>query len=509
MNIDNIKLQLSRYTVSAWRRRWLGLVVAWVFCLLFWVVVSIIPDKYESTARVHADSDSVITPMLRGVALSSPADSTIDLLQRTLLSRPNLETIIHNVDALNLHIKTPEQMDALTAQLAAKIKLVSQRKDLFSITYTDNSPDLAHDVVDQVVNIFKENANKTSQNSSANAETFINKEIEDYEAKLKEAEQRRAAFQIKYIDLLPGANGAASHLDQIRESIEHLQGELQDIKARRDLIENQMKTTPEMLSSAQYVSHLHNANVTTLTPLQTAERDLTELREKFTERNPEVIAAKKKVEILKEAERSTQAAPESPDTMVPNPIYQHLAEQDLEAKSSIASLERQIAQVSSELSRLSDIAHKAPQVLAEFMGLDRDYNTFQMKYKELLDKREELRIGSAAQVSANQTHIDVIEEASYPHTPSGPPRKIFVGASLFIGLGIGVMAAVAMAYLDTSFYAANEMNDMAFPLIGSLSSSKRRTRSGVFANLLFFLMTTGLFIVFVGLEATSFWVGKI
>jgi uncharacterized protein involved in exopolysaccharide biosynthesis len=35
-----------------WNRRWLALAVAWAVCLLGWLVVAMIPNTYESRARI-------------------------------------------------------------------------------------------------------------------------------------------------------------------------------------------------------------------------------------------------------------------------------------------------------------------------------------------------------------------------------------------------------------------------------------------------------------------------
>jgi len=39
-----------------WRGRWLALAIAWLICLIGWAVVSMIPDKFESQARLYVDT---------------------------------------------------------------------------------------------------------------------------------------------------------------------------------------------------------------------------------------------------------------------------------------------------------------------------------------------------------------------------------------------------------------------------------------------------------------------
>ncbi|HSF12813.1 MAG TPA: chain-length determining protein, partial [Erythrobacter sp.] len=38
---------------SVWHRRWIAIAVAWGVCLLGWLVIAMIPNSYESKARVY------------------------------------------------------------------------------------------------------------------------------------------------------------------------------------------------------------------------------------------------------------------------------------------------------------------------------------------------------------------------------------------------------------------------------------------------------------------------
>ena len=39
---------------AVWRRRWLALAVAWSIALIGWLAISLIPNTYESTARIYS-----------------------------------------------------------------------------------------------------------------------------------------------------------------------------------------------------------------------------------------------------------------------------------------------------------------------------------------------------------------------------------------------------------------------------------------------------------------------
>ena len=46
---------------NVWRRRWLALVVAWVIAMLGWLVISTIPNRYESNASVFVNSQGLLS----------------------------------------------------------------------------------------------------------------------------------------------------------------------------------------------------------------------------------------------------------------------------------------------------------------------------------------------------------------------------------------------------------------------------------------------------------------
>ena len=69
--MGSLKVIIFQYARDIWCRRWYAVGVAWAICLVGWVVVSRMPDIYESSARVYMNSDEALTPLLRGVYFTS------------------------------------------------------------------------------------------------------------------------------------------------------------------------------------------------------------------------------------------------------------------------------------------------------------------------------------------------------------------------------------------------------------------------------------------------------
>src|SRR5579863_7158778 len=104
----SVKTLIVAHARALWRRRWYAVLVAWLVCLAGWSFVMRLPSEYEAKARVFVDTDSMLRPLLSGIAIDSNLLSQVDLMQRTLLSTPNLQKVSHAAD-LDLGAQTPSE----------------------------------------------------------------------------------------------------------------------------------------------------------------------------------------------------------------------------------------------------------------------------------------------------------------------------------------------------------------------------------------------------------------
>ncbi len=88
-----------------WLYRWWGLALPGSLARLRRRAVYLLPDRYESSARVYVDTQSILRPLMSGLAVQPNVDQQISILSRTLISRPNVEKLIRMAD-LDLAAKT-------------------------------------------------------------------------------------------------------------------------------------------------------------------------------------------------------------------------------------------------------------------------------------------------------------------------------------------------------------------------------------------------------------------
>ena len=187
--MNEIITEVLSYAKAMWRYRWLSLIIAWAVSITGWIFVILLPDKFESEARIYVDTGSLLAPLLKGIAVENNLDQEVTIMQRTLLSRPNLEQVMRMND-LDLTATEPDEVEAMLAGLARDISITAQTKNLFSIAYSHTNPRQAQSVVQSILTIFVENNLGESRTDMESARGFIEKQIAEYERQLRQAEQR-------------------------------------------------------------------------------------------------------------------------------------------------------------------------------------------------------------------------------------------------------------------------------------------------------------------------------
>jgi len=185
---------------------------------------------------------------------------------------------------------------------------------------------------------------------------------------------------------------------------------------------------------------------------------------------------------------------------VPNPVYEQLKVRMFETQSTLASLQRQLTDATRERDRMDEIARGAPGLQAEYINLNRDYDVLQGNYKELLSRREEMRIGQAADASADKVKIQVIDPPQVPQNPVAPKRARLLSVVLFLGIAGGGGLAVLLVQFDQSFHTIDELRDLGLPVAGGISLLNVAVTRGRLASVFAFSMALALLgVLYVGL----------
>lgn len=500
--------QLLRHARGIWRFRWSLMLVAWVVFLAGVLFVERMPDEYRASATVHVDTQTVLRPLLRGLAVSSNAAQRVSMMTRTLVTRPNLEKLARMTD-LDLRAGTPEEMEALLDSLAKRIKITSSRRgeNLYTISFTDSDRAVAKRVVQSLLTIFVESSLGQTREDTDSAQQFLNQQIAEYEKKLNEAEARLADFKRRHVGMMPGeGRDYYARLQSAQADLEAARLQLRELQNRRAAQMQQLQDLEDDEMSLGIYNDTSGATSAIDARIQTLQARLDELLLRFTEQHPDVIETRRLIENL-EKKRDAEAM-EMAETAPPtNPLYQQMQMVLTETEAQIASMRARVSEYEERVRKLQEMVDTVPKVEAELQRLNRDYAVHKKNYEQLLARREQASISEQAEISADDVKFRVVEPPRVPLAPSGPNRILLMSFALLGALGAGLAVAFVLYQIRPTFDDSRQLKEITgLPVFGTVSmvytDQIRRKRKLALAS--FGVAVAGLFVLYGVFMAVEF-----
>jgi polysaccharide chain length determinant protein (PEP-CTERM system associated) len=469
--------QSLAYTRQLWRHKWLSIGLAWAVCVIGWPVVALIPPQYESAARVYVNADPLLTPLLHGLAVDVDPLRQVEYLQRTLLSRPNLEQVIHlsDLDLSSHATNSPRSKEELLEKLAKDVTLKAQTANLITITYRNKSPLIAKNVVQALLTVFAENSAGSNRKEMENARHFLDQQIQSYADQLRAAEQQVAEFHEKYLDLLPGIDGTVSRLDAGRDLVAKMKLEVADARAKRDSLRRDLASVPKFLSldAAGPQVIIAGKDLSPQARLDDARARLAAMKTRFTDQYPDVIALQREISMLEALAAKPASAAAGPGSerksQIANTVYEQLKVKVVEAETALASAERRLNQAETAQTALEKRAKETPGVQAQAQDLDRDYAVKKKNFEELLQRREQTRIAEAADTTADKIQFRIIDAPQVPVIPAAPNQPILLSVVFGLAISAAVAAPLLLLQFDRSFATVTALRTLGLPVLGSVS----------------------------------------
>ena len=501
--------QLTGYVVSSWRYRWHALITAWVVSIAGWTSIHFIPDRYQATARVYVDTQSLLRPLLAGLAVQPNTNQQVEVMARTLISRPNLEKVARMTD-MDLGAKTPAQMESIVNGLSDMIKLKSIGSDDYTISYENRDPAMAKKVVQSLLNIFVEGGLGNNRKDIASSQKFIEDQLKEYEAKLNDADNALKDFKQRNIGLMRGETGQDyyAELADAKGMVDDATLALKEATDRRDSLKQQLSGADSTLidsASESVASSKYDARIEAL------NKELDSLRLKYTDQHPDVVATKRLIAQL-EAEKAKEAAIKKPSaSMTQNPLYQQLNISLAEAEANVASMKARLGEYQARYAQLRAAANKLPEVDAELNQLTRNYDVYKKNYDSLLARRESAQMSSAVDTKTDSVDFKIIDPPRVPLTPSYPKRPLLISLSLMGAIAAGIALAFLLSQIRPTINNRFDLNSLTdLPLLGAISmvethDTKVKTRKDMKSYALAFI---ALLAVYGALMAIQFIMNK-
>jgi len=449
--MNELLLMVRDHLLGMWHRRWIGLGVAWLTAIIAVTVALRTPERYEASARVYVDTETLLRPLLAGLAIMPNLDQQVALISRTLISRPNVDKLVRMAD-LDLNVQSVAGREALIDQVNNTIRMGSAGNNLYVIAYRDPSPERAKKVVQSLLTIFVESSLGDKRQDTRTAVKFLDDQIVHYEQALQASEDRLKEFKLKYMGISSARDGQDyfGRVERLSADIENARLELQSAEQARDSYKKELSgEVPTLLPEDNTDAQSRNSSPELDARLATLRKELDELLRKYTDAHPDVMSTKRLIAQL-EAQRKTDietrakgnsksGAPASIDR---NPVYQQIRVSLADAEANVASTRARLAALQGQYTQLRAQARMVPQIENEYTQLTRDYDLQKKTYDSLRARREAAGMGIDSQDSGG-AQFRIIDPPRVMPDPV-PPTRLWL---LFLALGASVLAGLVASFI--------------------------------------------------------------
>jgi polysaccharide chain length determinant protein (PEP-CTERM system associated) len=492
--------QVTAVSRGLWQGRWFGLAIAWLAGIAGAVFLWQTPDRYEATARVYVDTQSILNPLMAGLAVQGNIDQQVAILSRTLISRPNLQKLIRMAD-LDLNARNNDERERLIDRLTKTLTIKSVGRDnLYTINYIDTSPRQASRVVQSLLSIFVESGLSSNSGDTGQAKRFIEEQIKGYEQRLVEAENRIKEFKLKNLDLnTPAAGGDFfSGMATLAEALAQARQQLQEAYRSRDALKQQL--SDERNRPPSLLAESGNPAVSTAeldARLGVLNKNLDEMLLRYTDNHPDVVNTRriiKEVETNRDQERQRLAEGRKaagPETNG-NSLFGQLRMAFAQAEAQVAAMQARVAELEKRDAGLRERARSVPEREALFTQLNRDYALHKQNYDKLVARRESAALSGEVKSSTGVADFRVIDPPSVSPTPVAPNRQMLLPMVLLASLGAGIAASYLFSVVRPTIHDSRTLKLVAGrPVLGTVSqifnaqtlARRRRAALGFFSGL--------------------------
>ncbi len=475
--------QVTTIAKGVWKHRWLGLLVAWVIAIIGAAVVFRIPDRYEASARIYVDTQSILKPLMAGLTVQPNVEQQVVMLSRTLISRPNMEKLVRMAD-LDLGAQSKDAQIELIDRLTKTLQIKSSARDnLYTLSYQDSEPAKAKRVIQSLVSIFVESSLGDSRKDSAVAKRFLDEQIKGYENKLEEAELRLKNFKLKNLEM-QGADGrdSVSRLADLSTLLNQSRLELSEAENARNAAVKQLQEMKADAANSSMAGILQESGLVVATPevdarIAAIQKNLDTLLQRYTDQHPDVVGSRrllKEMEAQKQRETAEQRRLAMGSSMASiggagtnNLAYQEVSRLLAAAQIQVAGLQARVAEYVARYDRARSQMKTTPQTEAEFTQLNRDYAIHKKNYDDLVGRRESAALSGDLESSAGVADFRLIDPPQVSAGPVAPNRTLLLPLALVVGIVSGLFVAFASSQLRPVFHDSRSLRTLVgLPLLG-------------------------------------------
>lgn len=413
-----------------------------MFILAALIINSLVPPVYQAETTIRIKQP-------RGLENSLLADMPGGSMNRQLFMSTYAE-MLKNRTVVAAVIDEMESQQGKKPALGSITTQPVKDTELMRITVHAQTPAEAQLAADILVRKFVEQTTFFARSEQTAVREFIATRLQEAKRDLEKSENALQLYQRKEKIILPNT-GTSAMLDRLSAisnlkagntvALSSAQAKLANVQ--RNLVQEKVISVADNALIQQYKANLANF-----------ELDLVGLLGKYTEKHPEVIAAKAKIAEtrLKLDDEITRVV--NAEAPTANPLHLALLQNKLQAEADIDAFTAQNIAIDRVLSENENELAKLPGKEQGLGRLMRDVAVAQDIYTMLAKRHEEARISEAMEPAT----VQIIESAVADSKPIKPNKPLNVLIAAVLGLLTGITYVLLKENLHKSIHTTQNFS---------------------------------------------------
>ncbi len=392
----------------------------------------VLPKQYESTTLVQTRSagkdlgGAAAMASMMGINIggSSSASSPTNYIE-LMKSRRVLEPIINGM-AWEDDKKKPTATDFAKKNLDIKN---TKQTNLITITAKGKTPEEAQMISQSVADNFLQLQTDMNQQTQSLLVKFLEERIEDAKKDAEEARTKFAQYQQEHKVYSPDeqAKAAVDTMNAFDEALSDMQVQQKASQAKLAAVSAKLG---DIRNSSQAYNINDNEIVTGLrNQIVSAQIELLNLRERYTEEHPSVISAKEKLNQLNQSLTNEVNTLVASKYTTLNPTQAALIGEQANAEVSAAVAKASEEAIQARKAEKEKELEGFPKDVLEYLNLQRDTSIKEQIYTNLIKQAEDNKIQEAME----SMDIQIIDAANFPNKPCAPRTTIIIVLGFLAG----------------------------------------------------------------------------
>lgn len=456
------------------RRRWKAALAVFLLTVgSTTAATELLKEKYQAEGKI------LFNPKLSDIDSKEVASAKDFLGNQTPLITQ--QQIISSAPVIQKTIETLSLKDGqgnflTTDDFKQKLKVSPiENSNVLRITYQDQDPIKASQIVNTLIDVYLEEQLRTSQAESVNADSFVTRQIPQVAEKLQQYESILQEFRTKHsiVDLEEEKKILVTELGTLNRQISQTGSQLEGTKAQTATLQKQLGLN---FNQAIAVSQLGNSPTTqsVLTELGNTEIAIAKERQRFKDTHPSVASLLEKKANLRSSLEQQIAQAVGKGVKVSDGLLKSDSSQQnpltkfIDLTIAELSLQQQLKSHNQYQQVYLKRAEQLPKLEKKEREINQQVATARQTYENLVKTQQELQLIWHTTTS----NVEVIEQANASEQ-SGSLRLALILGGVVLGLLLSNLTVVGLEMQDRTIKTVADLKQkLPYKVLGIIPLQK-------------------------------------